>query len=170
MLRKDTIIKVFNAKPWRIFLVLFTPSFIGAFTSGAVDTIFYILSAMLIYSWMLILGTGLTPTNERRSTKYVLFIVAIGLMISATIAAKITVAIGYFARLDSYAGVIIVVGVITFILLAIICGYVARKLLIAEKGNDVGVGNYIGEAFLIFFWPVGIWVIQPRLNNIAGAL
>lgn len=45
--------------------------------------------------------------------------------------------------------------------------YPAKALKSIESGKDVSLGDYIGDFFLLLFFPIGVWFIQPRLNRIA---
>ena len=45
--------------------------------------------------------------------------------------------------------------------------FIAKMLVSIEKGEIVKAGDYLGEFFLFWFIPVGIWVLQPRINKIA---
>ena len=45
-------------------------------------------------------------------------------------------------------------------------GFVAKSLKTVEKQSKVSFGEYIGDVFLLFFFPLGIWIIQPKINNI----
>jgi hypothetical protein len=56
-------------------------------------------------------------------------------------------------------------------LLAMVCmfyafGFVAKTLTMAEKQINVKVNDYVGNFFLIWFFPIGIWFIQPRVNKL----
>jgi hypothetical protein len=44
--------------------------------------------------------------------------------------------------------------------------FVAKHLVIAETGKSVTFYDYAGPFFLIWFFPVGIWFVQPRLNRL----
>lgn len=35
-------------------------------------------------------------------------------------------------------------------------------------GREAEVGDYIGEFFLLWFWFVGVWIIQPKINEMFG--
>ncbi len=43
--------------------------------------------------------------------------------------------------------------------------FVAKTIRTAELQKDITVGDYIGEFFLIYFFPIGIWFIQPKINK-----
>jgi hypothetical protein len=44
--------------------------------------------------------------------------------------------------------------------------FVARGLVLAETGKDVTFAGYATTFFLLVFFPLGIWVIQPRINRL----
>ncbi len=45
--------------------------------------------------------------------------------------------------------------------------FVARTFKTIELQRKVELGDYIGEFFLLWFYPVGIWFIQPKINKMA---
>jgi hypothetical protein len=38
-----------------------------------------------------------------------------------------------------------------------------------ELQREVTFSDFAGEFFLIWFYPVGIWIIQPKVNKFAQA-
>jgi hypothetical protein len=44
--------------------------------------------------------------------------------------------------------------------------FVSKSLLIVETGRPVSFYDYAGAFFLIGFFPVGVWTIQPRINHL----
>ncbi|GAB5399901.1 MAG: hypothetical protein Aureis2KO_14860 [Aureisphaera sp.] len=44
--------------------------------------------------------------------------------------------------------------------------FVARTIKTAELQRKAHSGDYIGEFFLLWFYFIGIWIIQPRLNKL----
>lgn len=44
--------------------------------------------------------------------------------------------------------------------------FVARALKTVELQRKVTLGDYIGEFFLLWFFPAGVWIIQPRINKL----
>lgn len=42
----------------------------------------------------------------------------------------------------------------------------AKALKAVELQRPVTFGDYAGEFFLIWFYPIGIWLIQPRINKL----
>lgn len=46
--------------------------------------------------------------------------------------------------------------------------FVAKTYKTAELQREVSFSDFIGEFFLVWFYPVGIWFLQPRLNKMAA--
>lgn len=44
--------------------------------------------------------------------------------------------------------------------------FTAKSLVLLEKGEAVTFYEAAGPFFLIWFYPLGIWVIQPRVNRL----
>jgi len=65
-----------------------------------------------------------------------------------------------------------VIGIIIFIhLLSMVCiilglRFAAKTMKSVELGRMANFGDYVGEFFLIWFSPVGVWILQPRLNKL----
>lgn len=45
--------------------------------------------------------------------------------------------------------------------------FVSKTIKLAELKRNVTFGEFIGEFFMIWFYPVGIWFLQPKLNQLA---
>jgi len=49
--------------------------------------------------------------------------------------------------------------------------FVSKSLALAETGRAVSFYDYAGPFFLLWFFPLGIWFVQPRVNRLyAGTL
>jgi hypothetical protein len=47
------------------------------------------------------------------------------------------------------------------------CLYISAKALKTfERQTPMPFGDFVGDFFLILFFPIGIWIIQPRLNKL----
>jgi len=44
--------------------------------------------------------------------------------------------------------------------------FCAKNLVMAERQQRVSFTNYVLPLFLIWFYPIGVWLIQPRVNVI----
>jgi len=75
----------------------------------------------------------------------------------------------YIRFSDSAANPLMVI--MPFHIIAMICmfyglTFVARALVTAEKQTKVKADDYIGVFFMLWFFPIGIWFIQPRINKL----
>lgn len=44
--------------------------------------------------------------------------------------------------------------------------YIAKTLKAVELQRPVIFNDYAGEFFLLWFFPIGLWIIQPRINKL----
>lgn len=44
--------------------------------------------------------------------------------------------------------------------------FTARTIKTAEQKKAVRFDEFVGEFFLIMFFPIGVWILQPRLNKL----
>jgi len=47
--------------------------------------------------------------------------------------------------------------------------FIAKALKTVELQRPVTFSDYAGEFFLLWFYPVGVWILQPRINQIFAA-
>ena len=43
--------------------------------------------------------------------------------------------------------------------------FVAKTFKTVELQREVKFGDFAGEFFLIWFYPIGIWIVQPKINR-----
>ena len=48
--------------------------------------------------------------------------------------------------------------------------FVAKTIKTVELKRDTKFDDFIGEFFLIWFFPIGIWIIQPRINKLTNKI
>ena len=46
--------------------------------------------------------------------------------------------------------------------------FVSKTIKIAELKRNVTFSDYLGEFFMMWFFPIGIWIIQPKINRIVS--
>lgn len=44
--------------------------------------------------------------------------------------------------------------------------FIAKALKTVEWQKPVTFGDYAGEFFLLWFFPIGVWILQPRINRL----
>ena len=47
-------------------------------------------------------------------------------------------------------------------------GFTSKQLVKLEQRENVSFFNYSGPFFLFWFFPIGIWFIQPKVNKLLG--
>lgn len=46
--------------------------------------------------------------------------------------------------------------------------FVAKTFKTVELQREVSFSDFAGEFFMIWFYPVGIWIVQPKINRMAA--
>lgn len=44
--------------------------------------------------------------------------------------------------------------------------FVSKSLALAERGESASFSNYVGSFILIWFFPIGVWFFQPKVNQL----
>jgi hypothetical protein len=65
-----------------------------------------------------------------------------------------------FARIVSSLSLLWLFGVLYLVY------FVSKNLVMAERGTPVSYDQYVGLFFLLWFFPIGIWIIQPKINRL----
>lgn len=144
-------------------------SFFGIFIAVIVIT------SLLLLTWLWSVGIGLQDKiADELKMKTGLFKIA--LIFPAAYFLLIVGIIGYvFLNIESIIAGSINVGFIFSIfplhILSIVAMvyslvFVAQTIKTAETQRKSGFGDYIGEFFMVWFLPIGIWILQPKINEI----
>ena len=174
-----------HLKAWQLFLILFgVPMVLQVGVLGALFTrkpapwavlgilLVAFLTLGLLLAWFYVLGTHLhrrlpvtAPMSLNRfriaallPVTYVFLLLALG---ASTFVGSAP---------DGVPGGLIALLVVFHLLsMASIfyCLYfTAKALKTVERNFPVPVNEYVGEFFLLWFYPVGIWLLQPRVNHL----
>ena len=157
-------------KHWQVFLLLFFASFISTFTWAGdelLNALLNLTGTLLHMVWYFAIGLELSEQLPRKvELPKTLFIVnAFVLILSVVI-------ISMF-----YAGSFESNGLLGLIWVAYLMYamfqfffYPGKALKSIEINEEAKVGEYIGYFFLMIFWPIGIWWIQPKLNKVEAGM
>lgn len=178
--------KLLTLKHWQLFVLLmglptiFQFVIIGSIIISRNPTIFFIAFPIMMiffvtffFGWFYALGTNLhkklPATVAMNLTRFKIFLfipVVYMLLISVFI-------FGLFSNFSSGvepnpAIFALIVPLHLFSMFCIIyCLYfIAKALKTVEWQKPVTFSDFAGEFFLIWFFPIGIWIIQPRLNKL----
>jgi hypothetical protein len=173
-------------KHWQLFLLLIGIPFIFQFVimgsvifsnnSNIMLTAFPIMMFLIVaifFGWFYALGTNLykklpidTPMNLMKFKVFLFIPVAYMVLISLFM----LVAFPGFVDNgpESFASFAIIFPIHIFSMFCIFyCLYfISKAMKTVEWQRQVTFSDYAGEFFLIWFFPIGIWLIQPRINKL----
>lgn len=157
---------VLKAKHWQVFIVLMIFVFmvnISIESLPYVNIIMGYLGIFLFMLWYWMLGDSLLnllpPKIEISNT---LFLVN-GAIIVLSFAVVVIVFNGHYTG-NGILGFLWVMYL--FYALFQFGTFPMRVLKSLEQRREVSSGEAIGSALLMFFWPIGIWFVQPRINKV----
>lgn len=127
-----------------------------------------------LLGWLYAVGSGLqeqVPVELRRPTR--LFKVAL-VFPTAYLLTFMLVAFSLLGFMASTIGDGLVIIILPLHLFAMFCivytmFFSAKTIKLAELQRPVELVDFIGEIFLIWFFPFGIWFLQPRINELVKA-
>jgi len=178
--------KFLTLKHWQLFgLLIGLPMVFQFITIGSVissndpKTMFYFFPILMIiviglfFGWFYALGTNLhkklpqTAKMNLNRFKIFLFIPVVYLMLISVFMA------GMFFNITSGGkpNPAIFALIIPLHLFSMFCIFYclyfnAKALKTVEFQKPVTFSDFAGEFFLIWFFPIGIWIIQPRINKL----
>jgi hypothetical protein len=136
----------------------------GSRASILLPRIFATLCDSVLFLWLGLLGLELDNlTRQNRAWSVNLFVVALAVSETYLI-------VFYLYALNP--GVMNSIGPLA--VLATFCvfyvvRFVAKTLVLAETGKVPTFRDYLATLLLVWFFPVGIWSLQPRINQLFAA-
>ena len=128
-----------------------------------------------LLGWLYAVGSGLqeqVPVELRRPTR--LFKIA---LVFPT-AYFLTFMFAIFSLLEYASSTmgdsLVIIIILPLHLFAMFCMvytlyFSAKTIKLAEQKKSVIFSDFVGEMFLIWFFPIGIWFLQPRINKLIKA-
>ncbi|MFT3705305.1 MAG: hypothetical protein QM802_23255 [Agriterribacter sp.] len=179
--------KFLTLKHWQLFVLLIGIPIISEFvvigsivTSRDATIMAYYFPIMMIYfigvffGWFYTLGISLhkklpesAPMNVNRFKIFLFIPVAYILLICAFMASRFS-GISTSEQFNPAIFGLIIVPLHLFSMFCIFyCLYFnAKALKTVELQRPLTFSDYAGEFFLIWFFPIGVWIIQPRINKL----
>ncbi len=190
--------QLLKAKHWQLFLVIvgiplifqvvMMTSMMSGLASGEAHDLALIFKWMKIFPLIILLFAGvffgwlwalgfeqqrLLPDDLRLNTRlFKVFFWIPAIYITLLVYAMIAIFDGISENsTDPDPGLILfIIPVHLFSMFCIFyCIYFAAKTIkTIELGRPVTFGDFAGEFFLIWFYPIGVWIIQPKVNAFIG--
>lgn len=156
---------ILTAKHWQIFLMLLLGVILSNFTITAQPLLTDMLAVagfLILISWPLILGIELYKYLPNRiELGNTLFIINGFIIILLVTAVVILVE----ERKIALRGLSALPAFYIFYAYFHLHYFPGKLLKIIETRREGSFADYIGYGVLIFFWPIGIWFLQPRINK-----
>jgi hypothetical protein len=167
-----------QAKHWQIFVLLFVVPTVAEFAAIGVipETIrswhdfgtggFIFLAGMLLYllcflAWFGSMGFflhSIVVVGLRMETQFFRFSLAYPVFYFPVFFLLVIPGTGISDQ------VIVPLHLVCMVCLFYVLYFVSRNLVLAETGKPASFYDYAGTLFLLWFFPIGVWFIQPRVN------
>lgn len=175
-----------TAKHWQLFLLMFGSLFgfqialMLSIFSGAMPLLLFLfpvvmfLWVLLFMGWFYTLGTGLytkVPATVhmpiKRFKAFMWFAILYMLLIPCLVFLMYTAPFNG-AVTPPFIMLMVIVPLHLFAMFCMFHSlyFCTKCLKAAELQRDVTFGDYAGEFMLLWFSPIGIWILQPRINKL----
>lgn len=135
----------------------------------------------IIFGWLWSVAIGLQnkiPENVTMKVRKFKILFFIPLLYLSGIMVYFFFAFGSFFQIDPMPNPQLILGVFAIILplhlfsmfcIFYIIYFVSKTLKTVELQREVKFGDFVGEFFMVWFFPIGIWIIQPKVNKMIGS-
>ena len=142
--------------------------------------LFVVFVVFVMMGWYWSVGVGLqkklpaTVTMKTNRFKLFLIVPAVYLVIMMVFINQVFQMVGSGESLDNIAFPSIMVFpfiIMPLQLFTVFCYFhniyfAAKTIKTAELQRPTTFSDFIGEFFLIWFYPIGVWILQPRINSL----
>lgn len=140
---------------------------------------FAFISMIIYWTWYWSVGVGLQhkiPAEVKTSSnlfKVFLLFPAIYLVIASLFALSVINQVSTFGpETEPSINPMILMFIIPFHLFSIFCIFyciyhVAKTIKTVELQRKVSFNDFLAEFFLVWFFPIGVWILQPTINKLA---
>jgi len=181
------MIRLLQIKHWQLFILLIAIPIameIGAMVAIAISgdplvmfrffPLIMIVTMVIYFGWFYALGTNLyqrLPASERMSVtifKIFLFIPALYIIILSIFISNVMFNVLSSNTPPSPFLLLLILPMHLFAMFCIFyCLYfIAKALKAVELQRPVTFSDFAGEFMLLWFFPIGVWIIQPRVNKL----
>jgi hypothetical protein len=167
----ETIKGVFlRAKHWQIFVVLLVVPYaaeIVAMIFGNVLVAMAIMGIQVLFwlAWYWSLGSFLSSVvrSELKSSSGFFYFSLVYPIVYMPVFVWLAIRPG----MGSAAAIVPPHLLGMFCMFYVLC-FVSRNLVMVETGKSASFGGYAGQFFLLWFFPIGLWIVQPKVNQLYG--
>lgn len=136
--------------------------------------ILVIITCVPVYLWYWSIGIGLQkqiPENLKLNTNTFKICFLITLLFPIILSCLFAYIFSDPENFLNFVSPIFVLYLVPLYIIAFLCSiynmyFIAKTLKTAELKKQVKFGEFVGEFFIVMFYYVGIWVLQPKINEI----
>jgi hypothetical protein len=163
-----------KAKHWQLFIALMGAMFLGqgimvtSMTNGGQPSVISFVVAMLLlciiyYGWLWAISSACFKAlpKELASSPRIMQIGLIYALVYIIFGGLFF--IGQTGKPPLY---IVPMHLLAMAAIFYSFGFTAKQLTKLEQNKDVTFFNYSGPFFLLWFFPIGVWFIQPKVNQL----
>jgi len=166
--------KILQAKPWMIFFmtiglplvieILFMPS-LPNLRFKLIIAIMISIMECCFFAWLYAIANGLQrklPQDIKLKTKTfnIILILVITLLLLSSFATIVSSEL-----LTNYLELFPLIILIAMCCIMYCLYFTAKIFKTCELHKKTKFSDFAGEFFLFWFFPIGIWIIQPKLNK-----
>jgi hypothetical protein len=132
-----------------------------------------------LFGWQWAVATGfqkmIPPTVKMKVTKFKIFFFIPVVYLTLIMLLMMVVFDGNFLRITNnnppgpgfFIGFMLIFPIHIFAMFCIFYSlyFLAKTLKTAELQREVTFSDFAGEFFLAWFFPIGVWILQPRINR-----
>lgn len=165
-----------KAKHWQLFVVLVGSMFLaqamiatsivsGESPNPMIMAIPTFIMAVVFFGWLWSVATAcskvLSPelASSTKPMQFGLVYALVYLFISSGF---------FFGSGNQLLGYIVAMHLLAMASIFYALGFTAKQLAKLEQGQNVSFFSYSGPFFLFWFFPIGVWFIQPKVNQLLG--
>jgi len=163
--------KILTLPTWQVFLLLVLPGFFPS--AGLAGQILMIIWVIFFVYCVYFLGDSLyqklPAVHDLKIQRFyfhlffpLVYLIVIGICFDG----------GYEINQDNYkefgwwAAIIIPFHLFTMYCIFYTIRFIAKSIVTIESNKVVGFDNYAGNFFLLWFFPIGIWFVHPKVCKI----
>ena len=142
-------------------------------SKSAISILGFALSFGFLLGWFYALGTGL-HAKVTSSVKLGLGIFKAAVLIPTAYCLVVCIFMllgvgsrsSQFHMTGAFIGAFVILHLLSLASMFYLLFFVAKEMKAVEFNRSGSFSDFAGEFFLTWFWPIGIWVIQPRINKL----
>lgn len=158
-----------TAKHWQVFLLIIIALALAEINiedNPILTLTFNIIGTLIHFIWPILVGHELQNYLPKKVELNYTFFLINGALIILVVFGGIIITGGGTWQLQGLAAL-----PVFYLMFAVfyVFSFPGRTIRSIENGKEAGLSESIGDFFLAFFLPVGIWFLQPKINKIVEA-